>query len=108
MASKLSQLAQQKTSAQLQTLGRESVKWLTKKISTLRNPTGIASVIAKEQFRKDLLNDKDFIEYRKKSHEYGTINICVNYHYLYNDLSDVDALVGGIVEAQKYFKVSGI
>lgn len=52
MASKLSQLAQQKTAAQLQTMGRESIKWLTKKISDLRNPTGIASVIAKEDFRK--------------------------------------------------------
>ena len=52
MASKLSQLAQQRTAAQLQTMGRESIKWLTKKISDLRNPTGIASVIAKEQFRK--------------------------------------------------------
>ena len=51
MASKLSQLAQQKTTAQLQTMGRESIKWLTKKISDLKNPTGIASVIAKEQFR---------------------------------------------------------
>jgi hypothetical protein len=52
MASKLSQLAQQKTAAQLQTMGRESIKWITKKISNLRNPTGIASVIAREDYRK--------------------------------------------------------
>jgi hypothetical protein len=52
MASKLSQLAQQKTAAQLQTMGRDSIKWITKKISNLRNPTGIASVIAKEDYRK--------------------------------------------------------
>ena len=52
MGSKLTQLAQQKTGAQLQTMGRESIKWLTNKIGSLRNPTGIASVIAKEDFRK--------------------------------------------------------
>jgi hypothetical protein len=48
MASKLTQLSQQKTAAQLQTMGRESVKWLTKKIGQLSNPTGIASTINKE------------------------------------------------------------
>jgi hypothetical protein len=48
MASKLTQLSQQKTAAQLQTMGRESVKWLTKKIGQLSNPTGIASIINKE------------------------------------------------------------
>ena len=52
MASKLSQLAQQKTAAQLQTMGREAITWLTKKISDLRNVTGIASTIGKEDFRK--------------------------------------------------------
>jgi hypothetical protein len=46
--SKLTQLARQKTAAQLQTMGKESVKWLTKKIGQLSNPTGIASVINKE------------------------------------------------------------
>lgn len=45
---------------------------------------------AKEQFRRDLMSDKDYIEYRKTSHEYGTINICFNYHYLYNNLSCAD------------------
>lgn len=52
MASKLSQLAKQKTAAQLQTMGRDSIKWLTKKISELKNPYGIASTIAKEDVRK--------------------------------------------------------
>jgi hypothetical protein len=52
MASKLTQLAQQKTAAQLQTMGRESIKWITKKISELRNVSGIASVISKEEYRK--------------------------------------------------------
>lgn len=48
--------------------------------------------IAKEQFRKDLMSDKDFIEYRKNSHKYGTINICINYFYLYNNLSCADLI----------------
>ena len=48
MSSKLTQLAQQKTAAQMQTMGRESIKWLTKKVGQLRNPTGIASIINKE------------------------------------------------------------
>ena len=52
MGSKLTQLAQQKTSAQLQTMGRESIKWLTKKISALKNPSGIASIINREDWRK--------------------------------------------------------
>jgi len=52
MASKLTQLAKQKTTAQLQTMGRESIKWLTKKISELSNPYGIASMINREDFRK--------------------------------------------------------
>lgn len=52
MGSKLTQLAKQKSSADLQTMGRESIRWLTKKISALGNPTGIASIINREDFRK--------------------------------------------------------
>lgn len=52
MGSKLTQLAQQKTTAQLQTMGRESITWLTKKISALKNPSGIASIINREDWRK--------------------------------------------------------
>lgn len=48
MASKLTQLARQKTASELQTMSRESYRWLTKKIGELSNPTGIASTIAKE------------------------------------------------------------
>lgn len=48
MASKLTQLARQKTASELQSMSRESYRWLTKKISELSNPTGIASTIAKE------------------------------------------------------------
>ena len=48
MASKLTQLAKQKTASELQSMGRESYRWLTKKISELSNTTGIASTIARE------------------------------------------------------------
>ena len=46
--SKLTTLAKQKTAAQLQTASRDSYRWLVKKINELGNPTGIASVIARE------------------------------------------------------------
>ena len=46
--SKLTTLATQKTAAQLQTASRDSYRWLMKKINELSNPTGIASVIARE------------------------------------------------------------
>ena len=46
--SKLTTLAKQKTAAQLQTASRDSYRWLIKKINELGNPTGIASVIARE------------------------------------------------------------
>jgi hypothetical protein len=46
--SKLTTLAKQKTAAQLQTASRDSYRWLIKKINELSNPTGIASVIARE------------------------------------------------------------
>lgn len=52
MASKLTQLATQKTAAQLQTASRESYRWLTKKIAELSNPTGIASIINREDSRR--------------------------------------------------------
>jgi hypothetical protein len=46
--SKLTQLARQKSAAQLQSMSRDSYRWMMKKISELSNPTGIASVIARE------------------------------------------------------------
>jgi hypothetical protein len=46
--SKLTTLARQKTAAQLQTASRDSYRWLIKKINELGNPTGIASIIARE------------------------------------------------------------
>jgi hypothetical protein len=48
MASKLTQLAKQKTASQLQSMSRDSYRWLTKKIGELSNSTGIASTIAQE------------------------------------------------------------
>lgn len=52
MASKLTQLAKQKTAAQLQTASKDSYRWLTKKIGELNNPTGIASIINREDSRR--------------------------------------------------------
>jgi len=52
MGSKLTQLAKERTAAQLQIMSRDSLKWLTKKISELKNPSGIASIINNEAFRK--------------------------------------------------------
>jgi len=46
--SKLTQLARQKSAAQLQSMSRDSYRWMMKKIGELNNPTGIASVIARE------------------------------------------------------------
>jgi len=56
MASKLTQLAKQKTASELQTMGRDSYRWLTKKISSLSNPTGIASTIAREDRNNHFYN----------------------------------------------------
>ena len=52
MGSKLTQLAKERTTAQLQIMSRDSLKWLTMKIAELRNPSGIASTINNEAFRK--------------------------------------------------------
>lgn len=51
MASKLSNLANQKSAAQLQSMSRESYKWLVKKIADLRGVSSIASQISREQER---------------------------------------------------------
>ena len=39
MGSKLTQLAKERTAAQLQIMSRDSLKWLTTKIAELRNPS---------------------------------------------------------------------
>jgi hypothetical protein len=51
MASKLTELTQQKTAAELQTMSRESMDWLMKKIATIRSPGSIADSIAAEKAR---------------------------------------------------------
>lgn len=51
MASKLTTLTQQKTAAQLQSMTRESYKWLLKKIAELRNPSSIPAGIKRENWR---------------------------------------------------------
>lgn len=51
MTSKLTQLTEQKTDAQLKTLSDESFKWLKTKIVDLRNPTSISRDILKEKDR---------------------------------------------------------
>ena len=51
MTSKLSQLSQQKSAADVQTMQKNSLKWLTQKISDLRNPSAIRTGIAREKDR---------------------------------------------------------
>lgn len=51
MASKLTSLTSQKSASQLQTMKKDSLSWLTKKISELKNPSNIRTDIARERFR---------------------------------------------------------
>ena len=53
MPSKLTQITQQKTTAQLQSLSRESQTWLMKKVAELRNVAQIPRGIGVENFRKN-------------------------------------------------------
>ena len=53
MASKLTQLTQEKSTAQLQSLSRESYQWFLKKIAEIRNPSYIPRNISAEDFRKN-------------------------------------------------------
>jgi len=48
--------------------------------------------LAKFQFVRDLQHDKDFIEYRNKSHEFGTLNCSENRFYLYCRLNSADMI----------------
>jgi len=47
----LTSLSGEKSAANLKTMGRESILWLTKKIAQLRNPTRLAIPITKEKSR---------------------------------------------------------
>jgi hypothetical protein len=49
MSSKLTQLAQQKSASDLQTMSRQSFDWLKKKINQLGNVSSIASSIVRER-----------------------------------------------------------
>jgi hypothetical protein len=51
MTSKLTQLAEQKTAAQVKSLSVESYRWLQNKITQLRNPGAIPKQIAREKDR---------------------------------------------------------
>ena len=53
MASKLTQITAQKSATDLQSMSRESYKWLLTKIRELRNPSYIPKGIAAEDFRKN-------------------------------------------------------
>lgn len=53
MASKLTQITQQKSTAELQSMSRESYRWLLTKINELRNVSSIPRGIAAEDFRKE-------------------------------------------------------
>jgi hypothetical protein len=51
MASILTTLSDEKLAAQHQTMSRESLRWLTKRIQSLRNPIGMARPLTKETNR---------------------------------------------------------
>lgn len=52
MASQLTQLAQQKSAAELQTMSREAMRWLYTKIADIHNPSGIPGGMSAEKFRQ--------------------------------------------------------
>lgn len=51
MASKLTQIASEKNSLQMERLSRESVKWLMTKMANLKNTSRIPSTIKREDYR---------------------------------------------------------
>lgn len=51
MASKLTQISQERTAAQLQSMTQESTRWLLKKVAEIRNPSFIARDIKDERDR---------------------------------------------------------
>ena len=70
MTSKLTQLAQQKSAAQLQSMSREAYKWLLKKIAFIKNPASIPPSIKREQERyvmRPLLGKMYFFYYDPKT-----------------------------------------
>ena len=52
MASKLTQLSQERSATDFAVMSRESMKWLKTKIDEIRRPSAIPVTIAREDFRK--------------------------------------------------------
>lgn len=52
MASNLTSLAKEKSAAEIQTMSRDSLKWLQDKIDELRNPARVRSEMNREKFRQ--------------------------------------------------------
>ena len=52
MASQLTKLAQEKSAAELQTMSREALDWLMKRIADIRTPKGIPGGMSREKFRQ--------------------------------------------------------
>lgn len=52
MASQLTKLAQEKSAAELQTMSKESLKWLMDRIKDIRNPSVIPGDMSAEKFRQ--------------------------------------------------------
>jgi len=52
MASKLTQLSQERSATDFAVMSRESMKWLKAKIDEIRRPSAIPVTIAREDFRK--------------------------------------------------------
>jgi len=109
MTSKLTQITEQKSAAELQTLSRESVRWLNTRMGQLRNPGAIRRDIAAEKDRyrnkyllgtntKFLLGGLYFFYYNPKTKDdlpyydmfplvmpiekYGDGFLGLNFHYL--------------------------
>lgn len=109
MTSKLTEITQQKSAAELQMLSRESIRWLNNKMGQLRNPGSIRRDIAAEKDRyrnkqllgtntKFLLGGLYFFYYNPKTKDqlpyydtfplvmpiekYGDGFLGLNFHYL--------------------------
>jgi len=109
MTSKLTQITEQKSSAQLETMSRESITWLNRKMSQLKNPGNIRRDISREKDRyvratslgysgKFLLGGLYFFYYNPKTKDslpyydtfplvmplekYGDGFLGLNFHYL--------------------------
>lgn len=53
--SKLTQIVKERSASEMQMLSRDSLKWLNKKITEIRNPVAIANSMVQERFRQTTL-----------------------------------------------------